>query len=164
MAPAASTEDLLCLIVPQQGEGMVVKQLLDNNADVRSKDNRYRRSPLSWTAEQCHVAVVKPLLDKDADDESKAALRTAGDGCVAIVKLLLNKNADVESKDNRYARTPLMGGSETAARQSADIESKDNEYDRTPLLWAALRTAGDGREAGVKLLLDKNADIEFKDK
>jgi ankyrin repeat protein len=62
---------------------MVVKQLLDNNADVRSKDNRYRRSPLSWTAEQCHVAVVKLLLDKDADDESKVNM--AGHGSYRLL-------------------------------------------------------------------------------
>jgi ankyrin repeat protein len=86
---------------------VVVKRLLDKNADVESKDNRYGRTPHSWTTEHSYEAVVKLPFDKNADVESKdesgrtwplwTALQTAGDGCEAVAKLLLDKNADVES-------------------------------------------------------------------
>ena len=48
--------------------------LLDNNADVESKDDD-GQTPLSWAAENGHETVVKLLLDKNADVESKT---TAG--------------------------------------------------------------------------------------
>jgi ankyrin repeat protein len=47
-----------------------VSTLLDKNANVDSKDTKYR-TPLSLAAENGHEAVVKLLLDKNADVESK---------------------------------------------------------------------------------------------
>ena len=41
-----------------------------------------------------------------------------------------------------------------------DLETKDKEYGQTPLSWAA----GNGHEAVVKLLLEKGAGLETKDK
>jgi ankyrin repeat protein len=66
------------------------------------------QTPLSWAAEKGHEAVVKLLLDKNADVESKDTNgRTplswaAEEGHEAVVKLLLDKNADIESKDDKY--------------------------------------------------------------
>ena len=45
-------------------------------------------------------------------------------------------------------------------KPNIDIESKDTEYDRTPLLWASKI----GHVEVVKLLLDKEADINTADK
>jgi ankyrin repeat protein len=45
--------------------------LLDKNTDIKCKDNRYGRTPLSLTTEHIHEAVAKLLLDKDTDVESK---------------------------------------------------------------------------------------------
>lgn len=49
----------------------VVKQLLEKDVDLESKD-KYSRTPLLYAAEQGHVAVVKQLIEKGADLESKA--------------------------------------------------------------------------------------------
>ena len=90
----------------------LVTTLLDKNANVDSKDTKYR-TPLSLAAENGHEAVVKLLLDKNADVESKddehgqtPLSLAAENGHEAVVKLLLDKNADVESKD-KNDRTPL---------------------------------------------------------
>ena len=99
----------------------------------------YGRTPLWWAAEKGHEAVVK---------------------------LLLEKGADVESKDRYYGQTPLSWAAEKGheavvkllLEKGADVESKD-EYGRTPLWWAAEK----GHEAVVKLLLEKGADVESKD-
>ena len=87
-------------------------------------------------------------------------------GHEAVVKLLLEKGADIESKDD-YGRTPLSwaaeGGHKAVVKllleKGADMESKD-DYGQTPLSWAA----EGGHEAVVQLLLEKGADIESKDK
>jgi ankyrin repeat protein len=51
---------------------VVVKLLLDRNADVDSSD-AYGRTPLSWAAANGHEAVVKLLLDKSNSPLSYAA-------------------------------------------------------------------------------------------
>ncbi|KAN0086881.1 Ankyrin repeat-containing domain protein [Elaphomyces granulatus] len=53
------------------GHEAVVKLLLDNNADIESKHNKYVQTPLSRAAGNGHEAVVRLLLDKNADIESK---------------------------------------------------------------------------------------------
>jgi ankyrin repeat protein len=101
--------------------------LLKNGANIDSKSNN-DRTPLLWAAEGGHQAVVR---------------------------VLLNKGANIESKDIHYGQAPLSlaarGGHEAVVQQlldkGADTESKDN-YGQTPLLWAA----GEGHKAIVKLL------------
>ena len=86
-------------------------------------------------------------------------------GHEAVVKLLLEKGTDLESKD-RNGRTPLSqaawGGHEAVVKllleKGANLESKD-QNGRTPLSLAAEK----GHEAVVKLLLEKDTDLESKD-
>jgi ankyrin repeat protein len=72
------------------------------------------RTLLSRAAENDHEAVVKLLLDKNADIKSEADIHgltplswTAEKGHEAVVKLLLEKNVDIECNDNIYGQTPL---------------------------------------------------------
>ena len=79
----------------------------------------------------------------------------------AMVKLLLEKGADLESKDAYRARTAIsyaasygfMGIVQLLLEKGAKLESKCN-YRRTPLCYAAI----EGHSATVKLLLEKGAD------
>jgi hypothetical protein len=117
----------------------VAMAIVRNHTDVDPKDS-HGRTPLSWAAENGHEAVVK---------------------------LLLEKGADIESKDSKDSRTPLLwaarNGHEAVVNllleKSANPEVKDFKDSRTPLLWAV----GNGHEAVVKLLLEKGADLESKD-
>ena len=81
---------------------------------VEFKDGYGHQTPLSRATENGHEAVVKLLLDKNADVETKDKYgqtplsRATKNGHEAVVKLL-DKNADVESKDS-YGQTPLSRG------------------------------------------------------
>ena len=106
--------------------------LLENGHNLNSKDS-YGRTPLSWAAENGHEAVVKLLLEKGAELETKdkdygqtPLSYAASRGHEALVKLLLEKGAELKTKSNNG---------------------------QTPLSYAA----ENGHEAVVKLLLEKGA-------
>ncbi|KAM3077065.1 hypothetical protein ACMFMF_004980 [Clarireedia jacksonii] len=75
-------------------------------------------------------------------------------GLTPIVQLLLigTSNVNAKSKDNMFGQTPL--------RKDIELEARDSQYSRTPLSWAAIR----GHEAVVKLLLERGAKLEAKDR
>ncbi|KAL2047963.1 hypothetical protein ABVK25_011134 [Lepraria finkii] len=115
-----------------EGQEVVVQRLLENGAELESKD-RNSQTPLSRAAWGGHEAIVKLLLSRDdvaADSRDiwgqTPLSRAAGGGYEAIVKLLLS-------------------------RDDIAADSRD-EYDRIPLS----RAAGGGHEAIVKLLLSRD--------
>jgi len=77
----------------KNGHAAVVKLLLEEGADVESKDD-VSRTPLSWAG---HDAVVRLLLEKGAgveskDDVSRTPLSWAAqNGHEAVVKLLKSR-------------------------------------------------------------------------
>jgi ankyrin repeat protein len=136
----------------------------------------YGRTPLSWAAANGHEAVVKLLVEKGAEMETKdkdSSGQTplswaASRGHEAVVKLLLEKGAELETKDSKYSRTPLSYAAENGheavvkllLEKVAELETKDKDSSgQTPLSWAASR----GHEAVVKLLLEKGAELETID-
>jgi ankyrin repeat protein len=48
-----------------------VRLLLENGAELESKDDNFGRTPLSWAAGNRHEAVIKLLVEKGAELESK---------------------------------------------------------------------------------------------
>ncbi|EAW17806.1 uncharacterized protein NFIA_077420 [Aspergillus fischeri NRRL 181] len=146
--------------------------LLDRKHDPNCMDIAYRTT-LSWAVWNRHKGVVKVLLDRGADIESKdkingqtpllLAVRNRHEGAV---KLLLDKGANIESNDI-FGQTPLSWAAEKGHEEivklllgrGADIESKDKIDGQTPLLSAAQK----GHEEIVKLLLDKGADFTVVD-
>jgi Ankyrin repeats (3 copies) len=98
-------------LVAYFGVKAVVKQLLDKDAELETKDSD-GRTPLSYAAESRHEAVVTLLLDRGAELEtkgkySKTPLSYATWGKhEAIVRLLLNQGADVTTA-NSNRETPL---------------------------------------------------------
>ncbi|RMZ91406.1 hypothetical protein DV736_g1357, partial [Chaetothyriales sp. CBS 134916] len=146
---------------------------LDNLPDIEDMvSDEYGETPLSWAALQGHEVVVKLLLEKGAELDSKdeygetplswAALQ----GHEVVVKLLLEKGAELDSK-SKSGQTPLswaaQGGHEAVVKllleKGAELDSK-SKSGQTPLS----RAAQGGHEAVVKLLLEKGAELDSKDK
>ena len=156
----------------ENGHEAMIKLLLEEGAELESKDSKFSRTPLLWAAEKGHEAVVKLLLNKGADLESEDSLGrmplsyAAEDGHKGVVELLLEKGAVFELKDTKYGRTPLLWAAKNGhaavvqllLEKGAELESTDS-WDRTPLSHAA----ENGHEAVVKLLLAKGAELESKD-
>ena len=159
-------------LVEQCDEVILYFLFASGKLDLESKD-RFYRTPLSWAAEIGHEAMVKLLLEKGAELETKddicgqtPLLWATRNGNEAVVKLLLEKGAELDAKD-RNSQTPLswaaQNGHEAVVKllleKGAGLETKDNMYGQTPLLWATRN----GSEAVVKLLLEKGAELETKD-
>jgi ankyrin repeat protein len=151
------------------GVKAAINSLLEIGLAALLKDS-YGQTPLSWAAWNGHEAVVKLLLKKGAEVDSKEGSysRTllsfaAESGHEAVVKLLLEEGAEVDLKDS-FGLTPLWwaagNGYEAVVKllleKSAEVDSKDG-FGWTPL-WCA---AGNRHEAVVKLLLEKGADVKL---
>ena len=114
------------------------------------------RTPLSWAAQYGHLEVVKLLVEKDAEIETKDSKYgqtplswAAENGHLEVVKLLVEKDAEIENTDTD-GRTPL---SWAAAKGHLEVvkllEEKGAVIDRTP-----------GQQKKVAKLLVETGDIE----
>ncbi|KFX86530.1 hypothetical protein O988_09522, partial [Pseudogymnoascus sp. VKM F-3808] len=87
-------------------------------------------------------------------------------GHKSIVKLLMEKGAEVDTKDTKYGLTPLSWAAlsghgtvvELLMEKGADVVAEDRDFGQTPLFWAL----ENGHEAVVKLLLEKGAKVDTK--
>lgn len=89
----------------------------------------------------------------------------AADGCETAVKLLLDQNADALSKD-KMGQTSLMVAAAVRQRALGELseDRQDDPVDRSMELYMSLpRPSIDGHETVVKLVLDRNANLYFKD-
>ena len=161
------------LFASQYGLLSVIEAMIDSgaNLNLNMKDSN-GRTPLVWAALRGYEAVVRLLIERDAeidsrDSEGRTPLSWAAwFGRKAVVRLFIERDAEIDSRDNT-GRTPLScaveNGEEFVVQllieRDAEIDSRDNEG-RTPLSWAA----GSGRETVVRLLIEReNIDIESKD-
>eukprot|EP00434_Breviolum_minutum_P025449 symbB.v1.2.022488.t1/scaffold1997.1/size93120/1 len=106
-----------------------VKKLLQSRADLESRSDGRKLTPLHWAAEEGHRDVVQLLLEKhaeieatDADGETPLHV-AAGRGHRDIVQVLLEKTAEIEAKSSS-GQTPLF-----LAKEHCRIEvlSLDNQ-------------------------------------
>ncbi|KAL4800663.1 hypothetical protein BDV19DRAFT_375363 [Aspergillus venezuelensis] len=129
--------------------------------------DRHSRRPLYWAAKEGHLAVVKLLLERGANIESKDSRESTPlqvaviHGHEEVVQALVQQGANLEARDG-YGRTTIFIGllyqstcTGLLIKLGADINSRDS-LNRYPLFFA--RTSED-----VDLLLDNGADLEAKD-
>ncbi|KAK5467499.1 hypothetical protein LTS15_000472 [Exophiala xenobiotica] len=125
------------------------------DSELTGKDGR---TALSLAAKKGHEAIVRVLLERGAELDSKDNIGwtplswAARNGHEAVVRVLLEMGAELDSKHNN-GQTPLSW-----ATGGAELESKDNNG-QTPLSWAAEY----GHEAIVRVLLEMGAELDSKD-
>lgn len=165
-----ASEQVPLIVASMIGNSLVVKQLLDEGADIsaQSKDGM---TALSWAVMRGHGAVMRVLLEKGADIstpnlEGETALHKASwKGKEENVKLLLEHGAVASVLDNQHQTALYFAvdqGHEAVARllieKGADVSVLDY-FGRTALYYASQR----GNEAVVRLLIEKGADVLTQD-
>jgi len=155
------------------GRIALVKQLLDEGADVKEKTDK-GWTALIYASMNGDMNTVKRLLnqgiDVNAKDEggSTALMYASWRGYVEIVKRLLDNDADVNAQDS-HGMTALGHASQEGHADivkllidnGADVNAKD-EDGMTILIYASQK--GKRHDETVKLLLDKGADVNAKNK
>ena len=75
----------------ERGNAEVTKILLDRGADVKVKDTFYNATAMTWALDGKHVAVVKLLLQKSAEDVDDVLLNGAQESNEELVKIALDQ-------------------------------------------------------------------------
>jgi ankyrin repeat protein len=133
----------------ERGHQSVVHALLENGANLETRDKIYGLTPLSWAVVGGSDAVVGVLLTaganvEDAESGSTPLTIAARRGAVEATSLLLQHGANPNFIDRHYGQTPLhlcsKAGSPRVAMhlllQGADPNRLDLFNRRTPLYYA----------------------------
>lgn len=75
----------------ERGNAEVAKILLDRGVDVKVKDTFYQTTAMTWALDGKHIAVVKLLLEKSADDVDDVLLTGTREGNEELVKAALDR-------------------------------------------------------------------------
>ncbi|RSL38004.1 hypothetical protein CEP53_015273, partial [Fusarium sp. AF-6] len=146
----------------ENGHEAVMRLLLERGADVEAKDEE-GRTPLFWAAANRREAAVQLLLDRGARIEAAnkggqtPLSYAAANGDKADVQLLLDRGAQSIHHLQDFQMQLMLLGQQRMARlmmTGQEQNAKDNTH---------LRAATNGREAVMRLLLDRGAEIEAKD-
>jgi ankyrin repeat protein/NACHT domain-containing protein/GPI inositol-deacylase-like protein len=168
---APTFRDTWLLRASVEGQVEVVRCLLERGAEANSKNGNQQTS-LILSAENGHKEVVMELLTCDGVDINStdywgytALTRALRRGHEAVVEpLLRSKRADINIQDRlgttalHYAVIGAISGSVITAMldNGADVNMKDC-WAGTPFTWALT----DGTASIIKLLVERNAEIEF---
>jgi ankyrin repeat protein len=143
-------DDRHIFIAAQRGHEAIVRLLVDRGADIESYTRKRDASCISEIG----------YFDEWIDDNMTPLQLAAQEGHEAVVRLLVDRGADIESRKAKCS-TPLELAAE-AGHEAVMLflinrgARFDALFDMTMLGLAAQR----GYEAAVRLLVDKGAEIE----
>ncbi|KAJ2992155.1 hypothetical protein NUW58_g2262 [Xylaria curta] len=170
------------MIASYFGLGRLVKLLLRNSREIRSQDEKYMRTALSWASENGFLDVVNLLTKRhkvrfkdivrlsfskpqrgvgieERDRYGRTPLSYAArQGHTAVARLLVKKGARVDSKDH-IGGTPISYALCNENQELSRLLLQEGHTVNSvreilePLLLSAIRR---GDRATVKLILDSN--------
>jgi hypothetical protein len=153
------------------GHVAVVKQSLENGADVNAHTERYETA-LQVASLHNFKQIVKLLINKGAEVNAKSepygnALRAAAfNGHEQIAEILINEGADIDANDEEHGsalQAAASRGHEKVVNlllnKGADVNAQGGLYDT--VIHAA---SFGGYQQIVNLLLNEGADINANDK
>ncbi|KAK6525843.1 hypothetical protein TWF281_010887 [Arthrobotrys megalospora] len=161
--------------------------MLDRGVDLEAKDSYKGWTPLVWAMREGREAVVRLLINKGANLETKemwgqtplmwaavngheAVVRLLikkKNGHEAVVRLLIERGVDLKVKDIDWGYMALTLIAENRhevvikllIKKGVDLEVQ-NGWGQMPLIWAA----ANGHEAVVRLLIESGVDLEAKNR
>jgi len=160
----------------EQGKVAVVKQALDQGADIEQRDKRQRTALMAATHEN-QVEVARLLIDKGADVNARDSIEDSpylyagARGLQEILVMTLNHGADLKSL-NRFGGTALIPAAERGHVETVQtLIDAGVEVDHVNRLgWTALIEAivlGDGSDKYAQIvtrLIKGGADINLADR
>ncbi len=157
-----------------EGDKASAEKLLREGTSVNAK-LRFRNSPLMIACRMGHVDLVKLLLERGADVNTRDVVsgRTplmvaVKEGKEKLVALLLAKGANPDTTNPRTGSTALIEAvvkenaaiAKTLLAKGADVNGKAKVTGATALMHAVLKSNFDI----AKMLLERGADINAKNK
>ena len=129
----------------------IVKSLVEQGADIESRDNEYGATILTIASGLGDLESVKYLISKGANvnatskrNGETALLLASGNGHLEMVKILVENGAKINAKDDN-GFTALMVASiagytdiaKYLISKNADLNMKDKKYGATALMYAS---------------------------
>src|SRR5215813_10926156 len=75
----------------ERGNAEITKILLDRGVDTKVKDTFYGATAMSWAIDGKHVAVVRLILEKNADEVEDVLLTGVRESNAELAKIALDK-------------------------------------------------------------------------
>ncbi len=159
--------DPVIIIAAAKGDIKTLKKLVEQGADIETKDS-FERTPLLWAAMSGEFEAVKYLVSNGANIHAKDKINentlhaAARGGTGEIAEYLIMKGLFAD-EDDTQGKTPLhcaaVMGNYEVAKVLIDHGANVNALDRFLGVMPLHDTALLGRPHTMKLLLSKGADV-----
>lgn len=170
----------------EKGNTEAVRRLIEQGADVNAREKMYDSTALMFAAGSGKIDTVRLLLENGADINAKnklgstALMLASMNGRTEVARLLAAKGADANAM-NKYGATALDHAGERNRRTAAELRKhgavtgeelaivrreteKIKAKNQSGEMPQVLLEAAQGHKDALRLLIERGADINARDK